>query len=275
VSPKKHQTGKAALSAPSAPILDSAQVIKQILRETDESLAEAKGKRDKSDEKRKAAGKPVKPRKKSLSYSIHFAKRAGAAMAAGLEPYFHDMKSGETPSRGLTGAKRVDVNYSTREMGLGLAISLKSVHSGEEMHGDADFIHNMKRNDEEWRVEATQHHIRQPYSVLVAVLFLPFQACTDLSPTSSFASWVEYLWQLKGRDEPDDAPDKYELVFVALYARDGSRLGFYQVGGEVKCPRYGEPKSLTSFERFLALVRKKFIQRNSLEFTFEGEEPPA
>jgi hypothetical protein len=255
--------------------LDSAEVIKQILRETDESLAGATAKRDKSDEKRKAAGKPIKPQKKGLSYSIHFAKRAGAAMAAGLEPYFHGMKSGETPSRGLAGSKRVDVNYSTPQMGLGLAISLKSVHRGEEMHGDADFIHNIKRNDEEWRVEATQHHIRQPYAVLVAVVFLPFQACTDLSPTSSFASWVEYLWQLKGRDEPDDAPDRYELVFVALYARDGSRLGFYQVGGEVKCPRYGEPSSLTPFEGFLTLVRKKFIQRNGLEFTFEGEESPA
>ena len=65
--------------------------------------------------------------------------------------------------------KRVDVKYSTPEAGLGLALSFKSVHFGEEDSGNRDFVHNLKRNDEELRVEATGHHLRQPYAVMVAV----------------------------------------------------------------------------------------------------------
>ena len=102
-----------------------------------------------------------------------------------LDPTFEGTKSGENPSKAVRGPKRVDLNYSTSEGGLGLAMSFKSVHQGEKANGQADFIHNMKRNDEELRVEATDHHLRQPYPVFVAVLFLPFEACTDFEPTSS------------------------------------------------------------------------------------------
>ena len=84
--------------------------------------------------------------------------------------------------------------------------------------GATGFIHNMKRNDEELRVEATGHHLRQPFAVMAAVLFLPLESCTDLDETSSFASWVKYLWPLKGRNESEDPPDRYELVFVGLYS---------------------------------------------------------
>jgi hypothetical protein len=129
----------------------------------------------------------------------------------------------------------------------------------------------MKRNDEELRVEATGHHLRQPYAVLVAVVFLPFESCDDRTPTSSFASWVQYLWPLKGRVEPEDPPDRFELVFIALYARDGSTLGFYQVGGPVQCPRSGPPSRLLTFEEFLRTIRKTYDQRNGKDFAFEGE----
>ncbi len=199
----------------------------------------------------------------------------GAAMAEGLRPHFPEIQSGENLSRAASGSKRVDVNYSTPQSGLGFAISLKSVHRGEEDHGNADFIHNMKRNDEELRVEATNHHLRQPYAVLVAALFLPFESCNDLRPASSFASFVEYFWRLKGRSKPDDAPDLFELVFFALYARDGSEFGFYQVDGDTKCPRIGRPNKLLTFAEFLALIKRAYDQRNGKDFFFEGEEPPA
>jgi hypothetical protein len=86
---------------------------------------------------------------------------------------------------------------------------------------------------------------------------------------------VEYFWRLKGRKEPDDAPDLFELVFIALYARDGSELGFYQVDGPTKCPRIGRPKHLLTFAEFLALIKKAYDVRNGKNFFFEGEEPPA
>jgi hypothetical protein len=173
----------------------------------------------------------------------------------------------------VRGPKRLDVNYSTPELGLGFAISFKSVHRGEKAEGDQDFIHNMKRNDEELRVEATSHHIRQPYAVLAAVVFLPFESCFDLRPESSFARWVEYLWPLKGREEPEDPPDRFELVFIALYARDGSECGFYEVGGPEGCPRRGRPKQLLSVPGFLDRIKTAYAVRNGKDFAFvDGEE---
>jgi hypothetical protein len=159
-------------------------------------------------------------------------------------------------------------------------VSLKSVHQGEQAGGNARFTHNLKRNDEELRVEATALHLRQPYAVLVATMILPFEACDDGwrkgsrgPPTSSFARWVEKFWTLKGRIEPEDPVNQFELVFIALYSRDGSELGFYQVGGTVPCPRQGRPSSLLSFEEFVHRIRDAYYRRNSRDFYFEGEGP--
>lgn len=79
----------------------------------------------------------------------------GEEIASALKPHFPSVRSGETPSQSVRGPKGVDLNYSTPEKGLELAVSFKSVYFGEKMGGDADFIHNMKRNDEELRVEST------------------------------------------------------------------------------------------------------------------------
>jgi len=244
---------------------DGRSVIRAVLDATNRDV-------DAAEAKAVAAKKKFK---RDLNFAIAFAKHMGIQVAKDLEPDFPGVISGEKPSRAVRGMKRVDVKYATPEAGLGLALSFKSVHFGEEGDGDADFIHNMKRNDEELRVEATGHHLRQPYAVMVAVIFLPFEACDDHDEISSFASWVEYLWPLKGRAEAEDPPDRYELVYIALYARDGSRLGFYEIGGNVACPRKGRPRSLNSFPELLARIREVYEERNGLDFFFEGEGPVA
>ena len=241
---------------------DGRAVIESVLRETNREVKEAAA-------AAKAAGKKFK---RDLKFAIVFAKYMGIEVAKALDPDFPGIVSGETPSQAVRGMKRVDVKYSTREAGLGLALSFKSVHFGERDSGDTRFIHNMKRNDEELRVEATGHHLRQPYAVMVAVLFLPFESCEDME-TSSFASFVEYFWPLKGREDPEDPPDRYELVFIGLYARDGSEMGFYEVGGDMLCPRHGRPGKLLSFHEFLMRIRKTYDERNGRDFFFEGEEP--
>jgi hypothetical protein len=244
-------------------IPDGRAVIEAVLAASQRDVAEGEAK----------ANAKKKKFKKELTFAIAFAKHMGIEVAKALQPDFPGTVSGEKLSQAVRGMKRVDVKYATPEAGLGLALSFKSVHLGEEEAGDADFIHNMKRNDEELRVEATGHHLRQPYAVMVAVVFLPFESCQDGGEQSSFASWVEYLWPLKGRIEPEDPPDRYELAFVGLYARDGSRLGFYEIGGKVSCPRKGRPKELLSFADFLARIRKVYDTRNGRDFFFEGEEP--
>ncbi len=237
-------------------------VLQRVLAQTRDEVQAAAAKAEES-------GKSFK---QDLNFAIAFAKYMGIEVAQALEPRFPGIVSGEKPSRAVRGMKRVDVKYSTPEAGLGLALSFKSVHFGERGGGNTRFTHNTKRNDEELRVEATGHHLRQPYAVMVAVVFLPFESCED-GEQSSFASWVEYLWPLKGRDEPEDPPDRFELVFMGLYARDGSELGFYQVGGDVPCPRQGRPKRLLGLDEFLGLIGRTYDRRNGLDFFFEGEGP--
>lgn len=253
----------AATKKPKPP--DGKAVLKTVLRKTEKDVAAAAA-------KAKAESKESRF-KRDLKFAIAFADHMGAEVAKALDPHFPGIVSGEIPSRAARGMKRVDVRYSTPEAGLGLALSFKSVHFGERDDGNTRFTHNMKRNDEELRVEATGHHLRQPYAVMVAVLFLPFESCVDMTKASSFASWVEYLWPLKGRVEPEDPPDRFELVYIALYARDGSKFGFYQVGGEVPCPRMGRPKKLLSLADFLAQIRATYDRRNGRDFHFEGEAP--
>jgi hypothetical protein len=231
-------------------------------------MEEARARRAARDAKAMREGKKAKPTKESLSFAIYFAKHAGLGIAAALRSEFAEVKSGENPSVSVRGPKRLDVNYSNPELGLGFAVSLKSVHRGEAAEGNVDFIHNLKRNDEELRVEATSHHLRQPYAVLSAVVFLPFESCSDLHPTSSFGRWVEHLWPLKGRVEPEDPPDRFELVFVALYARDGSECGFYEVGGDVPCPRRGRPRELLSLAEFVGRISSAYAVRNGKDFEF-------
>jgi hypothetical protein len=255
------------------PVLDGAVVIRTVLERTRSDVAQAETRRAALNERLRSQGRATKKFKPQLTFAIQFAKHMGQFIADALRPDFPVIKSGENPSRSVFGSKRVDINYNTPEMGLGLAMSFKSVHQGEEEGGNADFIHNMKRNDEELRVEATAHHLRQPYAVMVAVVFLPFESCTDLESTSSFASWVEYLWPLKGRTEPEDPPDGFELVFIALYARDGSELGFYHVGGRIPCPRHGRPSALLTLTEFLQIVKRTYDVRNGKDFFFEGEGP--
>lgn len=254
-------------SAPSNP-LDGSSVLRHVLERTRADIEQARTRRSSVNEQ--------------LSFAIYFARHFGAAIAEAFAPEFggENMASGEVEHTSADGEKRIDVSYSRRQSGLGFMISLKSVHRGERENGNARFTHNLKRNDEELRVEATALHIRQPYAVLVAAMILPFEACfdgwkhgRDGKLTSSFARWVEKFWTLKGRTEPEDAPDQFELVFIVLYARDGSELGFYEVGGSVPCPRVGRPASLLSFEQFIGRVKNVYYARNMRTFAFEGEEP--
>jgi hypothetical protein len=251
-------------------------IISRVLIRTRADLESAKLARQKENDLRAAQARRLKPPiKESLSFAIYFAKYMSAEVAQALvsiDSGFTGVRSGENISQAVRGPKRLDINYSTPQSGLGLAMSFKSVHFGEKMDGDADFIHNMKRNDEELRVEATEHHLRQPYAVFVAVVFLPLESCVDFD-TSSFGSWVEYLWPLKGRVSVEDPPDRFELVFIGLYARDGSDLGFYEVGGEIECPRSGRPKRLLDLAAFLKRVKSVYDHRNGKDFFFEGERP--
>lgn len=219
------------------------------------------------------------------AYSTRFADRMATGVANGLRPAFSGIlpdatgKGTESPAQSVRGPKKLDVNYSTPQLGLGVGVSLKAVHfpdSGKRR----GYTHNTKRIDEEFRGEASGYHQRQPYSVMVGVVFLPEEACADATARtpSSFGRFVEYFRPLAGRHDAHDDIDRFERVFICLYARDGSRMEFFDV--EVAPPRRGRPRVMLAYREFLDEVELSYVRRNSAEFEWaddqsvETDEPP-
>jgi hypothetical protein len=218
------------------------------------------------------------------TYATRFADKMAICIANGLRERFRGVLPDETgrgvesPAQSVRGPKKLDVNYSTPQLGLGFGISLKSVHFRERTY--RGYIHNMKRNDEELRTEASGYHQRQPYAVMIAVVFLPYDSCDDASPRrpSSFGSWVKYLRPLAQRDAPHNDIARYERVFVGLYDREGEKMEFFDV--ENAPPRTGRPRDLFNYTEFLDEIEKTYLRRNASEFAWADEpaietnEPP-
>jgi hypothetical protein len=218
------------------------------------------------------------------TYATRFADKMAICIANGVRERFPGVlpdefgKGVESPAQSVRGPKKLDVNYSTPQLGLGFGISLKSVHFKEK--DKRGYIHNMKRNDEELRTEASGYHQRQPYAVMIAVVFLPDDACEDASArhSSSFGAWVRYLRPLAQRHAPHEDIARYERVFVGLYDRSGAKMEFFDV--ERAPPKTGRPKDLLSYAEFLDEIEKTHLRRNAAEFEWaddvgvETDEPP-
>ena len=137
-------------------------------------------------------------------YAVRFADHMATQIASDLFERLEDISATtKRTAASARGKKQLDINFSTPRLGLALGISLKSVHL-RDVKGSERYTHNMKRNEEELRIEASGYHKRQPYAVMVAVLFLPFDAADDgkKDNPSSFGSWVRHLRPYSGREDP-------------------------------------------------------------------------
>jgi len=229
----------------------------------------------------------AKPAEKN-QYAVKFAERMAHLIADDLHPRLKGIQATTKRSAGsVTGTKQLDINFSTPELGLQLGISLKSVHIRESSGGQR-YTHNMKRNEEELRIEAAGYHKRQPYAVMIGVLFLPFDSCTDgkKKNSSSFGSWVRHLRPYTGRSTAHDELDRLERIYVALYETDGSNLTFFDV--ETDPPKNarptsvgdllaqdGRPRRLMKYDEFLTQAYHAYLKRNNADFRWaDGSEDP-
>jgi hypothetical protein len=209
-------------------------------------------------------------------YAVRFAEKMAELIAADLRPKMAGIKATTKREAGsVSGTKQLDINFSTPQLGLALGISLKSVHI-REATGAERYTHNMKRNEEELRIEASGYHKRQPYAVMIGVLFLPFDSCDDArieGSSSSFGSWVRKLRPYSGRLEPDDEVDRFEKLFIGLYEVDGGDLGFFDVDSDP--PRQGRPRRILSYQEFLDASYHAYLRRNHADFRWaDGSEEP-
>lgn len=227
---------------------------------------------------------PSSSQGEKTNYAVRFADKMAEELARDLIPLFPGIDaSTKRTAHSSKGKKQLDINFSTAKLGLALGVSLKSVHLRENA-GSGRYTHNMKRNDEELGTEAAVYHERQPYAVMVAVMFLPFDSCTDgKKGPSSFGSWVKSLRPRVGRSAPDDQISLFEKGYIALYEPDGSDLKFFdiqsappkqgipQLDGDL-LGRDGFPRRLLSYEEFVKEVYQAYQRRNHSEFRWDDGE---
>jgi hypothetical protein len=189
------------------------------------------------------------------------------------------------------GQKRLDVKVTDPALGLIVSVSIKT-YSFQDYDRRNDrlgrWTKNVVRNDHELRGEAMVLHQRQPYSVLVAVLFAPYETCDDGNPAStsnraksSFAHTATTLAKRSGRGKrsiigaqagtyvdigaDDPRTELFERVFVGLYESSGHDRGavrFFDV--EQPPPRNGRPtdEQTLSFDELVAVIEAEVARRN-------------
>jgi hypothetical protein len=223
------------------------------------------------------------PEKKN--YAERFSRSLATCFANALRGAFPGIlpteagEKQESRARTAKGLKKLDVNYSTPELGLALGVSIKTINFrdySEKTKKVRRYSKNYGRNDNELRAEATDYHQRQPYAVLVAIIFLPVDSCDDAGTgggqekgISSFGACVRFFRPRAGRKTPKDDVDLFERVFIALYEPEGDDKGdtlFFDVMN--KPPRARRPRAdeVLTFEQLIEQIRLTYDLRNDPPF---------
>lgn len=209
------------------------------------------------------------------NYAERLSRLLATRIANGLRRDFDGItpdeqgKEQESRARTAKGFKKLDINYSKPEIGLGLGVSIKTLNFRDAKSNR--YTKNYTRIDNELRAEAHDYHERQPYAVMVAVVFLPADSCSDASKRepSSFGQAVRIFRLRRGRDKPTDSAFLFERIFIGLYETQGPNRGeiaFFDVAEPP--PRAGRPRDdkLLSFAGLVAEIKTTYDERNNPPF---------
>lgn len=256
-----------------------------------------------------SAGEKPDPRAsqaKKRNYAQRLSNALAQTVADALRPSFPSVTptaSGhgqETPVGIGQTQKRLDISVTNATLGLILSVSIKT-YSFQDYSPSKETLgrwtKNAVRNDHELRGEAMVLHQRQPYSVLVGLMFQPYEICEDGSATganSSFAHHVGVLSKRTGRGRravygaspgayvdygaQDPRHDLFERVFIGLYEQGGHDRGavrFFDV--ESAPPRNGRPseKTTISFDELIRVIETEVNRRNRFAPTWAEPEDDA
>ncbi len=188
-------------------------------------------------------------------------------IADGLRPKFrgilpdeHGAKH-ESRSGSASGLKKLDVNYSNPQIGLGLGVSIKTLNFRDE--GTGRFTKNVKRLDGELRAEAQDYHVRQPFAVLAALVFMPDEAAHDSKVKSSLRhAWEVFRGRSGRRSNANDA-SLFERMWLCVYGTAPENFGecwCFDVAEEF--PPTGLPQQGRSLSYVLSQIETEFGRRN-------------
>jgi hypothetical protein len=221
---------------------------------------------------------PDAPSATKSAYAARLSNALAMVIANGLRTEFQGVLPAEDGSRlesrarSAKGFKKLDVNYSTPELGLALGVSIKTINYRDGT--TKRYTKNYTARDNELRAEATDYHQRQPYSVLIGLLFLPYDSCDDAGVgaegASSFGAAVRHFRLNRVlRVAPDHPPDLFEGFYVGLYEFEGveaGRLDFFDVLRDPPRNRRPTEVEVMSLQDVLAAIRRTYDARNNPRF---------
>ena len=201
-------------------------------------------------------------------------------IANGLRTHFPEITPNpdgtrqEVKARSAKGFKKLDVGYSTPELGLGLGVSIKTVNYRDKSTGR--YTKNYSRIDNELRAEATDYHVRQPFSVLVGLLYLPADSAEDGDPArsssvSSFGAAVKYFRGRSGRHYRTGDPELFEQFFIGMYEHEGVGRGsvrYFDVLDSPPRARRPSEEETWTLDELLTLIVSTYDERNNPPFEF-------
>ena len=166
-------------------------------------------------------------------------------------------------SGSASGLKKLDINYSTPQIGLGLGVSIKTLNFRDET--TKRFTKNIKRLDGELRAEAQDYHVRQPFAILVALVFMPDEAAEDSEVKSSLRHGWEVFRNRSGRRSNTNDVSLFERLWLCVYVTSKEKFGeckCYDVSEEF--PSTGLPKSGATLSQVLHEIEAEFRKRNKV-----------
>lgn len=233
--------------------------------------------------------RPSASREEKHAYASSLSRKLAVLIARALRPAFpqvlptEDDIGHESLTGSAEGKKRLDVKVWDDTLGLELLVSIKtySFQDWDNKKKKAGrYSKNIKRNGLELKDEADVIHRRQPYSVVVAIIFMPLRTCDDGDPTktsdrqgvSSFASAVRRLRVRTGRSlDPDEKRferfDLTERLYVGLYEYDDpserGSVQFFDV--DENPPRNGRPSNSATktLQQLIDEIKALVDDRNS------------
>jgi len=193
----------------------------------------------------------------------------------------------ESSTLGAKGKKRIDVKVWDTDKGLELLVSIKSYSFrdwSKKKQAARRYTKNIKRNRFELQDEAVTIHRRQPFAVMVAMMFMPITACDDGDPTktqgvqgiSSFGHAVTVLRSQAGRRSDEDSAERFERIYIGLYEYDDldhrGEIGFFDV--EDLPPRASRPGNLRPLEDVVEEIVRITTERHTdvIEWDISYEE---
>jgi hypothetical protein len=167
----------------------------------------------------------------------------------------------ESRSGSASGLKKLDVNYSNPQIGLGLAVSIKTINFKDER--TRRFTKNIKRLDGELRAEAQDCHARQPYAVLAGLIFFPEEAAYDSGIRSSLRHAWEVFERRGGRRSTNNEASLFERIWICVYDSgndDFGRVRCFDIADEI--PTTGLPEKCASLSSVVDQIERMFGSRN-------------